>query len=136
MKKNKINTEVMFPLRGLDLNKYVKDKEDDPIEKIYDLRCIMYHSGDLGYGHYYAICYNTIHNKWFLYNDDKVIEINENDIYRKDAYVLFYRRRGLENMIDMEKIYLQKFKDYSAKIESIKKENNLRKESSKNVNYS
>ena len=134
--KNKINTEVIFPLRGLDLNKYVKDKEDDPIEKIYDLRCIMYHSGDLGYGHYYAICYNTIHNKWFLYNDDKVIEINENDIYRKDAYVLFYRRRGLENMIDMEKIYLQKFKDYSAKIESIKKENNLRKESSKNVNYS
>ena len=131
--KNKINTEVIFPLRGLDLNEYVKDKDDDPIEKIYDLRCIMYHSGELGYGHYYAVCYNTIHNKWLLYNDERVREINENEISRKDAYVLFYRRRGLENMIDMEKIYLQKFKDYSTKIQNIKNANILRKESSKNI---
>ena len=120
--KNKINTEVIFPLRGLDLNGYVMDK-DDPIEKIYDLRCIMYHSGDLGYGHYYAICYNTIHNKWFLYNDERVYEVKESDISTKDAYVLFYRRRGLENMIDLEKLYLKKFKDYSNKLEEFKRNN-------------
>ena len=125
--KDKINTEVIFPIRGLDLNDYVLNK-DDPIEKIYDLRCIMYHSGDLGYGHYYAICYNTIHNRWFLYNDDRVNEIQENEISTKDAYVLFYRRRGLEHMIDLEKIYLQEFKEYSQKIQDFKRNNTLKKE--------
>ena len=125
--KTKINTEVKFPIRGLDLNNYVKNNEDT-IEKIYDLRCIMYHSGELGYGHYYAICYNTIHNKWFIYNDDKVNEIKESEISTKDAYVLFYRRRGMENMIDLEKLYMKKFKDYSEKINSIKNTNTKNKE--------
>ena len=117
--ENKINTEVKFPLRGLNLDKYVID-ENDSIEKVYDLRSIMYHYGELGYGHYYAICYNTIHNKWFCYNDDKVNEIKESEISTKDAYVLFYRRRGLEQMVDLEKIYLREFKDYSDKIQKIK----------------
>ncbi len=120
--KEKINTEVKFPLRGLDLKKYIMDK-NDTIEKIYDLRCIMYHNGNLGYGHYYSICYNTIHNKWFLYNDERVSEIKESDISSKDAYVLFYRRRGLEYMIDMEKIYLKEFKDYSNAVQNFKRMN-------------
>ena len=103
--KNKIKMEVLFPIRGLDLNKYVKDKEDDPIDKIYDLKCIINHTGDLVYEHYHAICYNTIHNKWLLYNDDdEVIEINEKEISAKDANILFYRRRkSFENMIDFKK---------------------------------
>ena len=120
--KEKINTEVKFPLRGLDLKKYIMDK-NDTIEKIYDLRCIMYHNGNLGYGHYYSICYNTIHDKWFLYNDERVSEIKESDISSKDAYVLFYRRRGLEYMIDMEKIYLKEFKDYSNAVQNFKRMN-------------
>ena len=128
--KKKINTEVIFPLRGLDLNNYVINP-DDPIEKIYDIRCIMYHNGDLGYGHYYSICYNTIHNKWFMYNDDKVSEVKESEISTKDAYVLFYRRRGLENMVDLEKIYLQGFKDYSNKIQTIQRSYSLKKDVNK-----
>ena len=44
----------------------------------------------------------------------------------KDAYVLFYRRRGLESMVDLEKIYMKKFKDYTNKIATIKK--NAKKE--------
>ena len=125
--KNKINTEVIFPIRGLDLNNYVMD-DNDPIEKIYDLRCIMYHSGNLEYGHYYAVCYNTLHNKWYSYNDNRVNEIKESEISTKDAYVLFYRRRGLESMLDLEKIYLKKFKDYSNKISNIRKTNTKNKD--------
>ena len=56
-----------------------------------------------------------------MYNDDNVREIKENDISIKDAYVLFYRRRGLESMVDLEKIYTKKFKDYNNKISEIKK---------------
>ena len=133
--KNKINTEVIFPIRGLDLNNYVMD-DNDPIEKIYDLRCIMYHSGNLEYGHYYAVCYNTLHNKWYLYNDHRVNEIKESEIGTKDAYVLFYRRRGLENMLDLEKIYLKKFKDYSNKIGTIRKTLTKNKENKDNNNDS
>lgn len=91
----------------------------DRRENIYDLRCVMYHSGNLEYGHYYSICYNTIKNGWYKYNDDKVEEINENDISHKDAYVLFYRKRGLENFLDMEKAYQANYKDYTDKIKNI-----------------
>ena len=118
--KAKINTEVNFPIRGLNLKDYIVD-ENDTIEKIYDLTGIMYHTGNLQYGHYYAACYNIKHRRWFLYNDDVVKEIKESDIAIKDAYVLFYRRRGLESMVDLEKIYMKKFKDYNNKISEIKK---------------
>ena len=124
--KSKINTEVNFPIRGLNLKDYIVD-ENDKIEKIYDLTGIMYHSGNLQYGHYYAVCYNIKLKKWLLFNDDKVNEIKESDISIKDAYVLFYRRRGLESMVDLEKTYMKKFKDYTNKIATIKK--SLKKES-------
>ena len=129
--KTKINTQVNFPIRGLNLKDYVVD-ENDTIEKIYDLTGIMYHSGTLQYGHYYAVCYNIKHRRWFLYNDDVVREIKENEISIKDAYVLFYRRRGLESMVDLEKIYLKKFKDYNNKILIIKK--NAKKEAKHKMN--
>jgi len=124
--KSKINTEVNFPIRGLNLKDYIVD-ENDKIEKIYDLTGIMYHSGNLQYGHYYAVCYNIKLKKWLLFNDDKVNEMKESDISIKDAYVLFYRRRGLESMVDLEKTYMKKFKDYTNKIATIKK--SLKKES-------
>ena len=54
-------------------------------------------------------------------------KIKESDISIKDAYVLFYRRRGLESMVDLEKTYMKKFKDYTNKIATIKK--SLKKES-------
>ena len=115
----------------MNLKDYVVD-ENDTIEKIYDLTGIMYHSGTLQYGHYYAVCYNIKHRRWFLYNDDVVKEIKENEISIKDAYVLFYRRRGLESMVDLEKIYMKKFKDYNNKITTIKK--NAKKEAKQKLN--
>ena len=44
--KVKINTEVNFPIRGLNLKDYIFD-ENDTIEKIYDLTGIIYHTGNL-----------------------------------------------------------------------------------------
>ena len=123
--KSKINTEVNFPMRGLNLKDYIVD-ENDTIEKIYDLTGIIYHTGTLQYGHYYAVCYNIKHRRWFLFNDDYVREMKESDISIKDAYVLFYRRRGLESMVDLEKIYMKKFKDYNNKIATIKKNSKKR----------
>ena len=55
-----------------------------------------------------------------MYNVDNVKELKENDISIKDAYVLFYRRMVLESMIDLEKIYMEKFKDYNNKISAKK----------------
>ena len=111
---------------NIDKRKLIVIHNLQTFEKIYDVFGIMYHTGNLQYGHYYAICYNIKHKKWLLYNDDKVSEIKESDIHMKDAYVLFYRRRGLESMVDLEKIYMKKFKDYTNKIATIKK--NAKKE--------
>jgi ubiquitin C-terminal hydrolase len=50
--KNKLDTFVNFPIRNLDLSKYVKSKDGQP--HVYDLYAISNHYGGLGGGHYTA----------------------------------------------------------------------------------
>jgi ubiquitin C-terminal hydrolase len=50
--KNKLDTFVNFPIRNLDLSKYVKSK-DGP-SHMYELYAISNHYGGLGGGHYTA----------------------------------------------------------------------------------
>lgn len=50
--KNKLDTFVNFPIRNLDLSKYVKSKDGQ--SQVYDLYAISNHYGGLGGGHYTA----------------------------------------------------------------------------------
>jgi ubiquitin C-terminal hydrolase len=50
--KNKLDTFVNFPIRNLDLSKYVKSK--DGRSHMYELYAISNHYGGLGGGHYTA----------------------------------------------------------------------------------
>ena len=57
----KITTLVSYP-NNLTLSKYN-----------YNLYCIICHQGrNLHHGHYYAICFDKISNKWYKYDDDDV----------------------------------------------------------------
>jgi ubiquitin carboxyl-terminal hydrolase 4/11/15 len=116
----KIKTKIMFPIKGLNMSNYVlENNENYPM--IYDLFSVAYHIGAAGYGHYFAICKNMYSKKWYKFEDSTVNEIKESDIYFDDAYVLLYRRRNLENVIDLESLYNLKFISYDKIVEDLKK---------------
>ena len=84
---------IDFPIRNLDLSKIVIGKEK--VNSIYDLYGIIEHFGGLSYGHYIAKCKNF--GKWYEFNDSKVSLINDDKIVTQNAYILFYKKKGLEN---------------------------------------
>ena len=116
--KQKLEIKVDFPIRGLDMSKYVLENKDN-YDMTYDLFAVAYHIGKVGYGHYYAICYNIITKKWYKFEDSIVSEVKLNEIVNKDAYVLLYRRRNLENIIDLEDLYKCEFISYEKKLEDL-----------------
>ena len=69
----------------------INKKVDDT--SLYKLNSIINHSGHSNGGHYYSI--NNINNKWFLCDDDSVVEIKEEDIFTTDAYVLLYEKANI-----------------------------------------
>ena len=61
----------------------------------YKLKCFIEHYGEINYGHYVAYCYKDELDKWVLYNDEKVSEIDNPKFIENSAsnvYVLFYER--------------------------------------------
>ena len=88
---NKNNIFIDFPIFDLDLSDYVIEKNN----VFYDLYAIIEHFGDLDMGHYIAKCKNN--NEWIEYNDSNVEIINSNNIVNNNAYVLFYKKKGLKD---------------------------------------
>jgi ubiquitin C-terminal hydrolase len=106
--REKINTDVNFPLHGLDLTPFLsKDRNtnnnsnnepsiDNP--PIYDLVGVSNHTGGISGGHYIAHV-NTNSNKsneasrWVCFNDERVDVVNEASLIGPSAYVLFYKLR-------------------------------------------
>ena len=114
---SKIDTVVDFPINGLDISNYVIEKENNSSQtQIYDLFAIANHYGGMGFGHYISYAKNPIDNKWYEFDDSHVSSKTEEELVGSSAYVLFYRRRGLENLIDTEKIYNKAFVNYENSI--------------------
>ncbi|KAE8055031.1 hypothetical protein FH972_011901 [Carpinus fangiana] len=88
--KNKLDTFVNFPIRNLDLSKYVKSK-DGP-SHMYELYAISNHYGGLGGGHYTAYAKLIDENRWYHFDDSHVSPVNEAEIRTSAAYLLFYQR--------------------------------------------
>ena len=111
----KIKTFIDFPVNGLDISPFISRSSphhSNPSIK-YDLFAVSNHYGELEYGHYDANCLNYVDHNWYNFNDKKVeiIENNNPDlIVTRNAYVLFYRQRKMEN-INWESIYNKEYKD-------------------------
>ena len=82
---------VEFPLENLNMAKYMcgPDKQYSK----YDLFAVSQHYGDMGGGHYTAVCKN-IDGGWYEYDDSTCSRTRKSDIITRAAYVLFYRRKG------------------------------------------
>lgn len=74
-------------------NKFIEYSDILTIKNIkYKLIGIIIHSGNLYGGHYISICFNLLDKKWRLYNDSHVKELNEDEVFNKNPYCLFYKK--------------------------------------------
>ena len=81
---------VDFPLKNLDLSKYVVGYDKNSFK--YDLYGICNHSGGSAGGHYTAYVKNA-NDKWYLFNDTNVDEVNLGKLKSPQAYCFFYRKQ-------------------------------------------
>ncbi|CAG2219760.1 USP3 [Mytilus edulis] len=85
----KLDTFVEFPLKDLNMNKYVLN---NLVTNEYDLAAaIVHHGSGAGSGHYTA--YAQHDGQWFNFNDSTVTMCEEQTVARCKAYILFYIRR-------------------------------------------
>ncbi|KAL7422668.1 ubiquitin-specific protease doa4 [Cryptotrichosporon argae] len=98
---NKADTPVIFPLKALDLTRYVPARQatgaedlNDPRTQVgpfrYDLYGVSNHMGTLSSGHYTA--YVKSADRWMFCEDSRVLPATEQDVVSRPAYILFYKR--------------------------------------------
>ena len=95
---------ITFPLKDLNLTKYVSTDKNDTHNYIYELYAINYHGGNLDGGHYWSACKNLDGN-WYNLNDGDVSRYNPSNLnaqlVTKDAYILFYHRTFIKKTLQI-----------------------------------
>jgi ubiquitin C-terminal hydrolase len=86
----KIDKLINFPLLDLNLGKWTEGYDKDM--SMYDLYAVCNHVGSINGGHYFSFCKN-LNNKWYMYDDQRVSEINESNIVSTASYILFYKKK-------------------------------------------
>lgn len=87
--REKVSTNVNFPIAKLDLSAYMLDRG---MGAQYELFAVSNHMGGVGGGHYTATCRNAQDHKWYSFNDSHVSPTTSGQALGPAAYVLFYRR--------------------------------------------
>jgi hypothetical protein len=99
-RERKIETEVEFPLSDLDLSRHCHNPEGK--RYIYDLYAVCNHYGSRSWGHYTAFARQWgdkgwIDRQWYHFDDSDWEAVSESAVLSKDAYMLFYRLRDLDD---------------------------------------
>ncbi|GAB6033494.1 Ubiquitin carboxyl-terminal hydrolase 15 [Chamberlinius hualienensis] len=94
--RDKIDTLVEFPVKNLDMQKYVIKKDHGPV--VYDLVAVSNHYGGMGGGHYTAYAKNKCDQNWYYFDDNSVSAASDDLVVSKAAYVLFYVRKDASEM--------------------------------------
>jgi ubiquitin C-terminal hydrolase len=92
-------TLVDFPLYNLDISTFVTDLEflkQSGLETKYDLYAIINHYGTLHFGHYISIVKNPKDSKWYKYDDSSRSLVQEDQLQKEFAYILFYIRKDVQ----------------------------------------
>ncbi|CAL1601633.1 unnamed protein product [Knipowitschia caucasica] len=114
-RRNKLTTQVRFPLCGLDMAPHVVKRSHSmkslngppswrqsqqpgdftlPHDYLYDLYAVCNHHGGMHGGHYTAYCRNSVDAQWYSYDDSSVDLVPEEEVCTRGAYILFYQRRN------------------------------------------
>ncbi len=75
----------------MELSNYIEGP--DKINAIYNLYAIINHKSYMGFNHFTAYCRNN--KKWIEY-DDKDVNCNVTNPVTKDAYILFYIKKNID----------------------------------------
>lgn len=68
-------------------------------ENVYDLYAVCNHMGTMTRGHYNAYCRNPADGRWYLFDDNHVQSLSEEQLVTAGAYLLFYVRQSLINQL-------------------------------------
>jgi ubiquitin carboxyl-terminal hydrolase 8 len=95
-KRGKIRTLIDFPLKDLDLSKFLGSKQKT--KPTYDLFAISNHEGTLGGGHYTSYVKNRDNLQWYCMNDSYVreVDLSREKLVDSSAYVLFYSKTSVD----------------------------------------
>lgn len=86
---------VFFPIEGLSLGTHLRDSDAQ-----YELYAVVNHIGVMSGGHYTAFIKSREDQRWYLMNDEHCRVVNgEDEVVTRDAYLLFYRKRGSDDGI-------------------------------------
>lgn len=95
----KINNNIIYPVKNLDLSKYFNQNSPYKNQSKYNLIGVNIHKSfgtgeNINYGHYVSFVQNIINKKWYFYNDSNPLQVITNDgqLQNSDAYLLFYYR--------------------------------------------
>lgn len=74
-------------------------KDEWPLSLLsYHLSSVIVHKGEINSGHY--VNYAREGNDWFLFDDSKVVLVNESEVLKAEAYLLLYVLDDLTPWID------------------------------------
>ena len=86
----KTSTRVNYPIE-LDMTPYLYEHAGEE-DCRYRLYATVRHSGGLEGGHYYTYGRNHINDKWFIFDDGDVYNVEEAEVLSANGYILFYER--------------------------------------------
>lgn len=91
--RRKIQRLVTFPLKSLDLSNNVISSSNR--NNLYDVNAVCNHHGHLNGGHYTTFAKKSGTDKWYLFNDSNVREIDSSDVCTDEAYLIFLHTKSL-----------------------------------------
>ncbi|XP_058821827.1 ubiquitin carboxyl-terminal hydrolase 8 isoform X2 [Topomyia yanbarensis] len=97
---------VLFPLDALDMTAHIAPSELNRNRKLrtrrYHLYGVSNHYGSMESGHYTAFCRNSVHQKWYKFDDHTVSHLDMSDVCSSAAYILFYSMLPDQSQMDMQ----------------------------------
>jgi ubiquitin carboxyl-terminal hydrolase 7 len=79
----KINDNYEFPLE-INLDDFLAEDADRTDPATYHLHGVLVHSGDVGGGHYFAMIKPTKEDKWFRFDDERVIPVTHWEVLEEN----------------------------------------------------
>ncbi|KAJ1732101.1 ubiquitin-specific protease ubp15 [Coemansia biformis] len=78
----KINDRHEFP-PTIDLREFLSEDADHSESWTYALHGVLVHSGDLHSGHYFGLLRPSVDNKWYRFDDDRVVPVATEEVFEE-----------------------------------------------------
>ena len=89
----------VLSLDGGDLRPRSPASGDVSADNMYTLYAVCNHQGTMTRGHYTAYCRNPTDGQWYMFDDSHVQAMSEDQLVTAGAYLLFYVRQSLINIV-------------------------------------